>query len=146
MSQSLSFFRPASFPRLLRPVPLISAEVCAGFPSPADDHIEGEFDLQELLIKNPPATFLVRVAGESMKEAHICPGDLLVVDRSKEARDGSIVVACLDGEFTVKRLRKKGKRVWLQPENGEFPSIEINAERDFQVWGVVTSRISQLKS
>jgi DNA polymerase V len=146
MSMSLSFFHPASFPRLLRPVPLITAEVCAGFPSPADDHIEGEFDLQELLIKNPPATFLIRVAGESMKDAHICPGDLLVVDRSREARDGSIIVACLDGEFTVKRLRKKGKRVWLQPENGQFPVIEIEAEREFQVWGVVTARISQLKS
>jgi DNA polymerase V len=140
------FFRPASFPRLLRPVPLISSEVCAGFPSPADDHIEGEFDLQELLIKNPPATFLIRVAGESMRDVQICPGDLLVVDRSREARDGSIVVACLDGEFTVKRLRKKGKRVWLQPENGEFPVIDIDAEREFQVWGVVTARITALKS
>jgi DNA polymerase V len=146
MSMSLRFFRPVSFPRLLRPLPLVSAKVCAGFPSPADDHIEGEFDLQELLIKNPPATFLVRVAGESMRDAHICPGDLLVVDRSKEARDGSIIVACLDGEFTVKRLRKKGRRVWLQSENGEFPSIEIKPEQEFQVWGVVTARISQLKS
>jgi DNA polymerase V len=92
-------------------VPLVSSKVCAGFPSPADDHIEGVFDLNELLIKNPPATFMVRVAGESMREAHIYPGDLLVVDRSKEARDGSIIVACLDGEFTVKRLRKKGRKV-----------------------------------
>jgi DNA polymerase V len=142
----LRFCRALQFPRLRVPLPMVSAKGCAGFPSPADDQIEGEFDLNELFIKNPPATFLVRVEGESMKEANICPGDVLVVDRSVEARDGSIIVACLDGEFTVKRLRKQCERVWLQPENGEFPIIEIDEEREFQVWGVATARISQLKS
>ena len=136
--------RAAPYPRLRVPLPLVSPRICAGFPSPADDHTEGEFDLNELLIKNPPATFLIRVEGESMKEAHICPGDLLVVDRSAQAHDGSIVVACLDGEFTVKRLRRKGGRVWLQPENSAFPELEITPERDFQVWGVVPSKVTQL--
>ena len=142
---SLQFFRPAPFPRLRVALPLVSTEVCAGFPSPADDHIEGEFDLNELLIGNPPASFLVRVSGESMKEADICHGDLLIVDRSVEARDGHIVVACLDGEFTVKRLRREGQRVWLQPANVDFPRIEVNRERDFQVWGVVTGKVTQFK-
>ena len=142
---SLQFYRPASFPRLRVPLPHFAGEVRAGFPSPADDHMEGEFDLNELLISNPPASFLVRVSGESMKEADICHGDLLIVDRSVEARDGHIVVACLDGEFTVKRLRQEGKRVWLQPANVDFPRIEVNRERDFQVWGVVTGKVTQFK-
>jgi DNA polymerase V len=143
---NLQFYRPAPFPRLRVAVPMVSARVCAGFPSPADDHMEGAFDLNELLIKNPPATFMVRVAGESMRDAQIFPGDILVVDRSVEAKDRSIIVACLDGEFTVKRLRKHGDRVWLQPENSAFPELEITAERDFQVWGVVTARVSQFKA
>ena len=88
---------------------------------------------------------MVRVAGESMQGAQIFPGDILVVDRSVEAKDRSIIVACLDGEFTVKRLRKHGGRVWLQLENSAFPEMEITAERDFQVWGVVTARVSQFK-
>ena len=142
---TFQFLRPASFPRLRVPLPLVSAAVCAGFPSPADDHMEGEFDLNELLIANPPATFLVRVAGESMKEVDICHGDLLIVDRSVEAKDGHIVVACLDGEFTVKRLRRQARRVWLQPANEQFPRIEINADREFQVWGVVTGKVTQFK-
>lgn len=72
-------------------------------------------------------------------------GDLLIVDRAVEARDGHIVVGCLDGEFTVKRLRKVGKRVWLQPVNVDFPRIEVNRARDFQEWGVVTGRVTQFK-
>ncbi len=126
-------------------LPLVSAEVRAGFPSPADDHLEGEFDLNELLISNPPATFLVRVAGESMKEVDICHGDLLIVDRAVEAKPGHIVVACLDGEFTVKRLCKQGCAMWLQPANDDFPRIPIGADREFQVWGVVTGKVTQFK-
>ncbi len=141
----LTFHRPAPFPRLRVPLPLVSAEVCAGFPSPADDHLEGEFDLNELLITNSPATFLVRVSGESMKEADICHGDLLIVDKSIEAHAGHIVVACLDGEFTVKRLCKEGGKVWLQPANEQFPRLPITRERDFQVWGVVTGKVTQFK-
>ena len=147
MIARLIFHRPASFPRLRVPLPLFSAQVRAGFPSPADDHLEGEFDLNELLITNPPATFLMRVAGLSMtgKKVQIHEGDLLVVNRAIKARDGHIVIACLDGEFTIKMLRKEGTRVWLQPANEEFANIEITAERDFQVWGVVTSKVTEFK-
>ena len=133
-------------PRLRVPLPLVSAQVCAGFPSPADDHLEGEFDLNELFVRNPPATFLIRAAGESMSGpgAEIQDGDLLLVDRSVKARSGHIVIACLDGENTVKRLRKANNgRVWLEPENAAFPKIEISPERDFSVWGVVIARFRQ---
>ena len=142
---SFEFFLPAPFPRLRVPLPLFSSQVRAGFPSPADDHLEGEFDLNELLISNPPATFLMRAAGLSMLKDGIQDGDLLIVNRAVEPRNGHIVVASLDGEFTLKRLRKDGERVWLQPSNEEFPRIEIGPERDFQVWGVVTSKVTEFK-
>lgn len=144
----LDFQRPAPFPRLRVPLPLVSARVCAGFPSPADDHLEGAFDLNELLVKNPPATFLVRVSGESMagvEAPQIANGDLLVVDRAAEAKDGSVVVACLDGEFTVKRLRRAKGRVWLQPANREFPEIAVGPGQELVIWGVVTARVSQFQ-
>lgn len=144
----LDFRRPAPFPRLRVPLPLVSARVCAGFPSPADDHLEGAFDLNELLVKNPPATFLVRVSGESMagvEAPQIANGDLLVVDRAAEAKDGSVVVACLDGEFTVKRLRRAKGRVWLQPANREFPEIAVGPGQELVIWGVVTARVSQFQ-
>ena len=145
MTISLPFLRATPFPRLRVPLPLFAVEVRAGFPSPADDHLEGQFDLNELFIANPPATFMVRVAGESMKEVNICDGDLLIVDRSIQAHDGHIVVACLDGEFTVKRLCRAGGRVSLQPANPAFPRLEISPEREFQVWGVVTGKFTQFK-
>ena len=143
----LECFRPVPFPRLRVPLPLVSARVCAGFPSPADDHLEGEFDLNELLIHHPASTFLIRAQGESMagkQSPRIADGDLLLVDRAAEARDGSIVVACLDGEFTVKRLRKGlDGRVWLVPENKAFPEIEVGPGQELVIWGVVKARVSQ---
>jgi DNA polymerase V len=119
-------------------LPLASCPVTAGFPSPADDFAEDSLDLNEYLIKHPAATFFVRVAGMSMKDAGILPGDLLIVDRAAEAGDGAIVIAVLDGEFTLKRLRKRGEKVQLQPENQSYRSIEVTGETNFQVWGVVT--------
>ena len=110
--------------------------------------MEGEFDLNELLVRNPTATFLVRAQGESMagaQEPRICHGDLLVVDRAAEAKDGAIVIACLDREFTVKRLRKKDKRVWLVPENKNFPVIEVGPEQELVIWGLVVARVSQFR-
>jgi DNA polymerase V len=118
--------------------------VQAGFPSPADDFVEKSLDLNELLIEHPAATFFVRVQGSSMKDVHILDGDVLIVDRAKEAASGSIVVAVLNGEFTVKRIEKKGDSVFLVPENKKFPSIEVKREMDFQVWGVVTYVIHKI--
>ena len=142
----LVVLRSAPFPRLRQPLPLVGSVVCAGFPSPADDHIEDVVDLNELLVRNPPATFYVRAAGVSMIRVGIMAGDILVVDRSEQPCNGDIVVACLDGEFNVKTLRIDGagehRRVWLVPENDDLPPVEVVGEHDFRVWGVVRGKVS----
>lgn len=118
--------------------------VSAGFPSPADDFVENILDLNEYLIKHPAATFFVRVSGDSMENAGIFSGDLLVVDRSLEAKNDSVVIAYLNNEFTVKRVRKD-KDVWyLIPENPNYKSIRITEDMNFIVWGVVTNAIHKV--
>ena len=125
--------------------PLFVAGVSAGFPSPADDYIDRMLDLNELLIKNPSATFFVRVAGESMKDAGIYDGDILIVDRSLESRNGKIVIAVVNGELTVKRLIKNNGSCKLAAENPNYPSLEITDESQCEIWGVATSVIRQLQ-
>ncbi len=117
----------------------------AGFPSPADDFLEKKLDLNEYLVKNPAATFFIRVRGHSMIGAGILDGDMLVVDRSLEARNDSIIVAVIDGEFTVKRLKKEGKNISLVAENRHYKPIKIKEEMEFEVWGVVTGVIQDLR-
>jgi DNA polymerase V len=124
--------------RTILKLPLVSASVEAGFPSPADDHLERGIDLNEELIRNPAATFLVRVKGESMRDAGIDSGDILVVDRSVIPSDRGIVVAMIDGEFTVKRFRKRNGRVTLEAENPSFPAIEVGEDQELTIWGSVT--------
>ena len=124
-------------------VPLVSAKVQAGCPSPADDHMERSLDLNEHLVRNPAATFFVRVQGESMRDAGIHGGDILVVDRSLTPADRQIVVAMLDGDFTVKRLRRKNGQVFLEAGNDTFPPIEISENQEFVIWGVVAFIIHQ---
>lgn len=119
-------------------LPLYSAHVSAGFPSPAEDYIDRKLDLNEHLVRNPAATFFVRVSGDSMRDAGIHSGDILVVDRSVEPRDGAIVIAALDGELTVKRLRVRNGGLQLVPDNPDYPPIAISPEADLTVWGVVT--------
>lgn len=126
------------------PLPLFTTNVSAGFPSPAEDHIEQKLDLNEHLIAHPAATFFVKVEGESMIDAGIRSGDLLIVDRALPAQDGKVVVAVLEGEFTVKRLKVSGKHVTLYPENPKYPPVPIGPETNFQVWGVVTYVIHPL--
>lgn len=118
--------------------PLFVARVSAGFPSPADDFIDKKLDLQELLVKHPASTFFVRVEGESMLHAGIHPGDILVVDRAVPAADQKIVIAALNGELTVKRIRKLKTQLFLVPDNPEFPPLEVTEEMQFEIWGVVT--------
>lgn len=125
---------------------LFQMPVQAGFPSPADDFVEKSLDLNELLIEHPAATFFVRVQGTSMKDAHIHDGDVLIVDKSKEASSGSIVVAVINGEFTVKRIQMQGDSVFLVPENKKFAPIAVTREMDFQVWGVVTYVIHKIRA
>ena len=122
-------------------VPFFLCCVPAGFPSPADDFKESALDLHELLIAHPDATFYVRVRGDSMKNAGIRDGDILVVDRALEARPNSIIVARLHQEFTVKRLSQQGESVFLVPANPQYRPIRITPEMDFQVWGVVRAVI-----
>lgn len=117
--------------------PYFEGKVSAGFPSPADDFADEKIDLNELLIKHPAATFFVRVKGKSMKNAGIRDGDLLVVDRAEEPKNNSIVVALLNGEFTVKRIRIKNKQMYLVPENKHFKETEITDDLDFEIWGIV---------
>jgi len=118
-------------------LPLFLSSVKAGFPSPADDFVETRLDLNEYLIDHPEATFFVRVSGDSMIRAGIHTGDILIVDRSLEPKNNDIVIAIIDGEFTVKRLKKYGDRVFLVPENPNYKLIEIKPESDFLIWGVV---------
>jgi DNA polymerase V len=119
-------------------LPLFTASIQAGFPSPADDYIDQQLDLNELIIQRPSATFFVRVQGDSMQNAGIFSGDILVVDRSLTPVNGTIIVAVLDGEFTVKRLMIEDTGVYLVPENPAYPRLRINSDAQFQVWGIVT--------
>ncbi|MEW6520824.1 MAG: translesion error-prone DNA polymerase V autoproteolytic subunit [Thermodesulfobacteriota bacterium] len=124
--------------------PLFSSGVSAGFPSPADDYIDRELDLNEYLITNPAATFFVRVAGDSMVGAGINHDDILIVDRSLEPVSGKIVIAIVDGELTVKRLIKTGDCCRLAAENPLYPPTDIEKGMELAVWGVVTCAIHRL--
>ena len=136
-----SVYQPAN--EALIELPLFSHKVVAGFPSPADDYIEKHLDLNDKLIRNKEATFLLVVEGDSMQKAGIQDGDILVVDRSVTPVDGKIVIAALDGELTVKRLSVKSTGTWLVPENDRYPPIPVREESDMVIWGVVTATISQ---
>lgn len=127
----------------------INCPVCiscveAGFPSPAEDYMEGSLDLNRHLIKHPAATFFVRVSGDSMINAGIHPGDILIVDRSLEPCDKKIVIAVIDGDITVKRLRYRNSLVFLEPENECYRPIEITEEKALEIWGVVTNVIHKV--
>jgi DNA polymerase V len=124
--------------------PIYSALVAAGFPSPADDHLEGALDLHELMVKRPAATFFCRADGDSMTGAGIQSGDLLVVDRSVQPQDGDVVVATLDGGLTVKQLRKTVDGWELASANPDYPSFPVSEEDGVQIWGVVTFAVSAL--
>jgi DNA polymerase V len=124
--------------------PLFSTGVSAGFPSPADDYIERRLDLNEHLIKNPAATFFVRVAGDSMTGAGINHNDILIVDRSLDPVSGKIVIAVVDNELTVKRLLKEENSIKLVAENDNYAPLEFTEGMSLEVWGVATYVIHQL--
>ena len=122
-------------------LPLFTGKVAAGFPSPADDYIEKNLDLNELLVQKPAATFFVRAQGESMLGAGIHPNDILVVDRSIEPVPGKIVICALNGELTVKRLERENRQWKLKAENPAYADIAIHEDLDMVIWGVVTNVI-----
>lgn len=125
-------------------IPLLSDCISAGFPSPADDYTEENIDLNEHLINNPFSTFFLRVKGESMIDAGIQDKDLIIVDKSLSAKPGNIVIAMVNGEFTVKRLKKNNDKFYLKSENCNYPDLNFNNDMDVQIWGVVIYSIHRL--
>lgn len=118
--------------------------ISAGFPSPADDYLDVSLDLNKALIKNPSSTFYGRVKGLSMKDAGIEEGDLLIIDKSLEAKNNKIAVCFIDGEFTLKRIKLDKKEVYLMPANPDYKPIKITEENDFMIWGIVSYVIKKL--
>ena len=118
-------------------IPLLNDSVSAGFPSPADDYTEENIDLNEHLISNPFSTFFLRVKGDSMINAGIKDKDLIIVDKSLIAKPGNIVIAMIDGEFTIKRLSIKNDELYLKAENNNYPDFRFQNHIDVQIWGVV---------
>lgn len=119
-------------------IPLANSRVSAGFPSPADDYVERHLDLNDKLIRHPSATFLMKVEGDSMINAGMQDGDLLIVDRAIQPAPGKIVIAAVNGELTVKRLTLYQGCYWLQPENPKYRPIPLDESNDCFVWGVVS--------
>ena len=135
--------------RLARPwrrqlLPLAGMPVAAGFPSPADDYIESRIDLNDTLIRHPSSTFFLRVSGDSMRDAGILDGDLLVVDRAVEPRHGRVVVAVVEGAFTLKHLRRHHGRWRLEAAHPDYPPLELEGRDDSQIWGVAIHAIHSL--
>lgn len=124
--------------------PLYLSAVQAGWPSPAEDYIDEEINLHELVVKNPAATFFLRATGESMLGVGIHEGDLLIVDRSAAALHNRVVIAALDGELLVKKLVQRGRHTFLAPANPDFPEIDITNREYVHIWGVVTYVLHKL--
>lgn len=135
---------PIPLPRDLGELHAVDAKVPAGFPSPAQDHTQKRVDLNEVLVVNPLSTFLFQVAGDSMKDEGIFDGDRVIVDRSLEPVHGNIVLACVDGDFTVKTLFRRPGHVRLVPANRAFAPIEMREGQELTIWGVVTWNLRQL--
>ncbi len=121
--------------------PLYNSSVSCGFPSPAQSYIEASLDLNEHLIKRPASTFFLRAQGDSMQGAGIYDGDLIIIDRSLTPQNNHIVLAALNGEFTLKRFVKRSKQTFLMPENSKYHPTLITPEMDFQIWGVAVHSI-----
>jgi DNA polymerase V len=126
-------------------IPLYLSKIKAGFPSPADDYIDKTLDLNKFLIKHPSASFFVRVSGDSMVNAGIINNDIVIVDKSLEPKNNDVVIASIDGELTLKRFSRKGNKYYLVAANENFSPVEINGDREFEIWGVVTYVIHSLR-
>lgn len=128
-----------------RALPLVDSGISAGFPSPAQDYLDLSLDLNKELISNPSSTFFGRVRGESMKDAGILDGDILVIDKSLEPQNGDTAVCFIDGEFTLKYIKIEKDAVYLIPANPAFKPIRVTEENNFCIWGVVTYSIKDHK-
>jgi DNA polymerase V len=145
MKETVKKYRIAIAEAVSSGLATLVGRVQAGFPSPAEEYVQEPLDLNRYCVKNPPATFFVRAEGDSMTGAGIYCGDLLVVDRSIQARRNDIVVAVVDGEFTLKRLTFSQGRPVLVPENPAFRPIEVSEETEFEVWGKVVKVIHEFE-
>lgn len=125
-------------------LPFVKEGISAGFPSPADDFLDLSIDLNQELIKHPSTTFYGRVRGDSMINAGLSNGDLLIIDKSLEPTNGKIAVCFVDGEFTVKRIAIEKDKVWLVAENQKYSPILVTEDNDFVIWGVVTTVIKNV--
>ena len=125
-------------------LPFVESGISAGFPSPADDFLDASIDLNREFVKNPSTTFYGRVKGDSMINAGLNNGDLLIIDKSLEPIDNKIAVCFIDGEFTVKRIKIEKDIVWLVAENEKYQPIKVTAENDFLIWGIVTTVIKNV--
>jgi len=142
--EGLELFQTDTTTRL--EIPLSEQRLIAGFPAQVDaTYMDASIDLNKELIQHPASTFYARAIGDSMIDAGVEPGDLLIIDKTKEPTEASLVVCCLDGEFTLKHLRLDGEVAWLVPANKNYPSIKVTSENDFRVWGVVTYIIKKQK-
>ncbi len=143
LNPKITFF----LPDFENPIPtsFISGGIKAGFPSPAADFEESKVSLDHLLVKNKEATFYAKASGNSMIGAGIDDGDILVIDRSLEPRNNAIAVCLIDGEFTVKRIKKDNDEVYLMPENPQYEPIKIEEQNELIIWGIVTYAIKQMK-
>ncbi len=124
-------------------LPYADGGIQAGFPSPAQDYISESIDLNREIVRHPASTFYGRVSGDSMIGDGIDPDDIIVIDRSLEPRDGDLAVCCVDGDFTLKRIRLEADKVWLIPANEAFDPILVTPDTRFEVWGVVTYTIKR---
>lgn len=140
-TKSIQFFKTdvSSYLKL----PFVANGISAGFPSPADDFLDINIDLNKYLIKNPTTTFYGRVSGNSMIDAGINDGDLLIIDKSLEPKNNKIAVCFIDGDFTVKRIQIEKDIIWLIAENKEYKPIKVTKDNDFVIWGIVTNVIKQ---
>lgn len=128
---------------ILQEMPLILTKIQAGFPSPAEDYHEERLSLDKELIRNRSATFFARVTGDSMINSGIYDGDLVIVDKALEPKADSVLLCVMDGDFTLKKVRKIGKDMYMMPENPDFAPLKISEDNDFRVWGVVTYSIKK---
>lgn len=131
--------------RLELSLPYADGGIKAGFPSPAQDYMEAAIDLNKELIKHPASTFYGRVKGDSMIDANVHDGDILVIDKSLEPQNGDMAVCFIDGEFTIKYIKLEKDVIWLQPANEKYAPIKVTIDNDFLIWGIVTYCIQNVR-
>lgn len=138
---TLEIFKPDLKTQLA--LPIADQGIKAGFPSPAQDFMDLAIDLNKELIKHPASTFYGRVKGDSMIDAGIYDGDILIIDKSLEPKDGDMAVCFIDGDFTIKHIKIEKKVIWLIPANEQYESIKVTEDNDFLIWGIVTYSIKK---